>query len=357
MNWRLAFLLLAAVLVTGVLQAGGSSLARPIGSAFVPACFALVAVLARGGDQSPAARSLALLLLSAAVSALALGTLSLVVLNSVEPGAFNRASQDVEFTAAGEARLGFLMTLLALSTAASLLGLFRAVREAACDIVPIDPDLSSHAVALAGAIAIACIPLLPLFVIGHPPLPLPAGVLPAEAPPITLPGFEDRSLELGWFVLATFLVAGPGSGRVGGALLSRLGLARPSATAVLVAVGVGLALAWLLPVAASLMGARAVGVLSQPWLPTGGPHTTLVVLALLASAGSEITYRGLLQPRLGLVLTNLVFVTPLAWTSGWAGLFSLFALGLALGILRLWSGTAAAWLGHFVFLLAFASFR
>ena len=363
MNRRLALLLLGAVLVTGLLQASGTSLARSLGSAFVPACFALLAVLARGGDTSPPARSLALLLLSATVSALALGSLSLVVLNSVEPGTFNRASQDVEFTAAGEARLGFLMTLLALSTVASLLGLFRAVRKAASDIVPIDPDLSSHAMALAGAIAIALIPLLPLFVLGRPPLPLPADVMPAESPPVTIPGFVDRSLELGWFVLAALIVAGPGSGRTGPSILARLGLARPSAIAVVVAAGLGLTLAWLQPVALSLMTAAGTGAgaavagpvpgaAAEPWLPSALPGPALFGLALLASAGSEITYRGLLQPRLGLVLTNLVFVTPLAWTSGWAGLFSLFAIGLAFGALRLWTNTVAAWLAHLVFLLA-----
>lgn len=368
MNWRLALFLLGAVLVTGLLQASGTTLAQSVGSAFVPAGFALLAVLARGGDTSPPARSLGLLVLSATVSALALGSLSLVVLNSVEPGTFGHASQDVEFTAVGEARLGFLMTLLALATAASLLGLFRAVRQAACDIVPIDPDLTSHAMALAGAIAVALIPLLPLFVLGRPPLPLPADVLPAESPPIAMPTFVDRSLELGWFVMATLIVAGPASRRSRAAMMARLGLTRPTVVAVVVALSLGLALAWLLPHATHLLRTLGTGAgpaggpgsavpgVSEPWLPLALPGPALVALAVLASAGAEITYRGLLQPRLGLVLANLVFVTPLAWTSGWPALVSLFAVGLAFGTLRLWSTTIAAWLAHLVFLLASAWF-
>ena len=60
-TWRLVSLLFGIIIATGILQASGSVLALPVGTAFLPAGFALMAVLARLGDTEPAARPLGLL--------------------------------------------------------------------------------------------------------------------------------------------------------------------------------------------------------------------------------------------------------------------------------------------------------
>jgi hypothetical protein len=356
-TWRIAFLLMTAAIVTGLLQGGGTRAALPIGTAFVPCGFALLAVLARAGDTVPAARPLALVLLTATVSALAMGSLALVVLNVVEPGSLGTASQEVEFLAGGEARLSFMMALLALSAATTMLGLFGRVRAAVHDIIPVEAERFSHALALAAAIAVSLVPLLPLFVLGKPPLPLPELALPPGSPTVVLPSFLERSLELGWFAVAVLIAAGPGAGRGLSALGQRLGVGTPAWWHLLLAAALGLGFAWLRPqlgAAIETWTTRPATTLPDPWRPGAMPWASLVGLSLLTATGTELTFRGFLQPRFGLVLTNIVLVAPLAWTSPWSSLFLLFALGMVLGMLRRLGSTVTPWVAHLAFLLASA---
>lgn len=353
-QWRLVSLLFSAVLVAFLSQASGSALAMPIGQAFVPAGFALMAVLARLSDREPAARPLVLILLAATTFSLSVGSLALVVLNVVEPGSLREPAQEVEFIAGGEARLSFMIALLAVSGSASAISLFRVLRASIKDIIPIDPELTSHAVGLAAAIAIAFIPVLPLLVLGHAPFPVPDGSLPGDAAGLAMPSFIERSIELTWYALATVVAAGPGALRTRPQLLERLGLVKPPAWHLAVAAWAGLVLAWLRPFVSSQIGAlMALPSASSPegWSPALLSWPVLFICALLTATGTELTYRGFLQPRLGLVFTNLVWIAPLAWVASWNVLFVAFGAGLAFGMLRLTSGTGAAWVAHLAFLI------
>jgi hypothetical protein len=313
-----------------------------------------MAVLARLGDSDPAARPFGLLLLSATVSALVLGSLALIALHVIEPESLGEPGHDVQFLPGGEARLTFMMGLLALSGATTMLGLFRTVREAVRDVIPVDPTLYSHALGLATAIAVTLIPLLPLFVLGKPPLPLPPNAMPSGSAPIVLPSFSERAVELGWFAMASLIAAGPGAGRSWPALRSRLGLTRPAWWQLGVALIAGAALTFARPHAVAVIGSwmnLAAEAPTGAWLPQNFSWPVLVFLSVLAVLGTELTYLGYLQPRLGIVLTNLILTAPLAWTATWNTLFVAFGAGLVLSGIRNLGGTIAAAAGHLVFLL------
>ena len=71
----------------------------------------------------------------------------------------------------------------------------------------------------------------------------------------------------------------------------------------------------------------------------------VVLLGLSAGVGEEITLRGGLQPRLGVPLTALLFAA-LHVQYSWFGMMLVFALGVALGLIRKYASTTAAIIVH-----------
>lgn len=71
----------------------------------------------------------------------------------------------------------------------------------------------------------------------------------------------------------------------------------------------------------------------------------VVLLGLSAGVGEEVTLRGGLQPRLGIPLTSLLFAA-LHVQYSWFGMVLVFALGLALGLIRKYASTTAAIVVH-----------
>lgn len=71
----------------------------------------------------------------------------------------------------------------------------------------------------------------------------------------------------------------------------------------------------------------------------------MIALALTAGIGEEITLRGALQPKLGLVLTSLFFAA-LHVQYSWYGMALIFALGMVLGVIRKRSNTTTAMIVH-----------
>jgi len=67
----------------------------------------------------------------------------------------------------------------------------------------------------------------------------------------------------------------------------------------------------------------------------------MLLLGVSAGVGEEITMRGALQPRLGIVLTSLVFAS-LHVQYSWYGIVSIFVFGIILGAIRQRSSTTAA---------------
>jgi hypothetical protein len=81
----------------------------------------------------------------------------------------------------------------------------------------------------------------------------------------------------------------------------------------------------------------------------------IVMLGLSAGVGEEITLRGALQPRLGLVMTSLLFAS-LHLQYSWFGIGVIFLLSLVLGIIRIRTNTTLAMAVHVGYdILALAS--
>ncbi|HEY2954692.1 MAG TPA: CPBP family intramembrane glutamic endopeptidase [Candidatus Eisenbacteria bacterium] len=80
-------------------------------------------------------------------------------------------------------------------------------------------------------------------------------------------------------------------------------------------------------------------------LAGGLSHAQAVMLGLSAGIGEEITMRGALQPRLGLVLTSLLFAS-LHVQYSWYGMAVIFLLGMVLGGIRKGTSTTAAMAVH-----------
>jgi membrane protease YdiL (CAAX protease family) len=73
-----------------------------------------------------------------------------------------------------------------------------------------------------------------------------------------------------------------------------------------------------------------------------------VLLGMSAGIGEEITMRGALQPRLGLLLTSLLFAS-LHVQYSWYGMVVIFVLGMVLGVIRRRTSTTAAMAVHVLY--------
>ncbi len=71
-----------------------------------------------------------------------------------------------------------------------------------------------------------------------------------------------------------------------------------------------------------------------------------VVIGVTAGLGEEVAVRGVLQPRLGLVLSNLFFTALHALQYNFDGLLSVFLAGLVLGWVRRHTNTAVSAVVH-----------
>jgi membrane protease YdiL (CAAX protease family) len=74
----------------------------------------------------------------------------------------------------------------------------------------------------------------------------------------------------------------------------------------------------------------------------------MIALAMTAGIGEEITMRGALQPKLGLVRTSLFFAA-LHVQYSWYGMTLIFLLGIVLGLIRKRSNTAVAMTVHAIY--------
>lgn len=74
----------------------------------------------------------------------------------------------------------------------------------------------------------------------------------------------------------------------------------------------------------------------------------VVLLGLSAGVGEEVFVRGALQPRLGLLLSNLLFAVAHVQYS-WFGIGTVAVIGLVLGLVRHWRSTTAAILVHMIY--------
>lgn len=248
-----------------------------------------------------------------------------------------------------------LLTLISLFAASML---FRPVRALMSRIMPIDPDSFVHKIALAFITLLMLSSFVPLLVLsGRPPLL----ELVKGAGQTTLGG-QDISVgplslvyQFAWMVPATLVAAGWPVSRSLRTVFRRLDFVRPTLLQVAVGVGLGVGLAFV----SSYLIEPAI---SQLWQSMGWATTDVaafnrlmsrvitplgaVLIGVTAGIGEEMAVRGLLQPRIGLIASNLLFTSLHAFQYGFDGLLSVFIVGTILGLVRMRSNTSTSAVVH-----------
>ncbi|KLK89183.1 abortive infection protein [Methanoculleus sediminis] len=329
-------------------------------SALDVALFVILAMLVYlAGTRHPAFRWAAvlwLLIVVAGLAAIAAGFGVIAILPAEMLEAEEIDPETVDLAMAAEVALLLLGVFVA--GLASLIGLSRRFRGWLAGYLPFDPDSLLHTVALVVILAMILIPPVPLLVTGVPPflsepfldLLLESGDLFAES--VTL-----NAYTLFWTLIGSFFIAGAFVRRSPRETLERLGLVRPTAKEVAFAVGAGLVLVavfhfidlalavlvgWLgLPVT----DMEAVNLLFAGALTLPG----IIVASVAAGFGEEVSIRGLLQPRFGILLPALLFASLHAFQYSWDGLISVFLAGILFAYIRQYTNTTTSAITHTVY--------
>jgi membrane protease YdiL (CAAX protease family) len=239
----------------------------------------------------------------------------------------------------------------------SLMGFIPAVRRALSRIIPIDPGSFVHAVALVTVIALTLVGVAPLLVLGEPPLLADASMETLRETGAGEGGLLSTLYTLVWSVPIAIFAVGFGIRRNFGDALLRLGLVRPTLGQILLGIGVALALV----VAVNFLEL----LINFIWSTMGWPRTDAeafsemmafamtplgaIVVGVSAGLGEELAVRGVLQPRVGILLSNLFFTSLHAFQYNWDSLLIVFLLGLIFGALRRYTNTSTAAIGHGVY--------
>jgi membrane protease YdiL (CAAX protease family) len=258
-----------------------------------------------------------------------------------------------QWTQVGGILLGVMIT-------AALGGLtaIPAVREGLARRLPFDPRDFVDSIALIAVVSLLLIGFVPLLVLAAPPL---LTMLTNSSTGADLANSQSSAEQLRtqvytlvWTIPSAILAVGYGVRRSLGAALERLGLVRPTLRQVLAGLGIA-----VLAVIASRVLDMGIGWL---WPTMGWPQTNAaafnslisfalspvgaIVLGVTAGLGEEVAVRGVLQPRMGILLSNLFFTSLHAFQYNWDALLSVFLLGLLMGFVRQRTNTSTSAIVH-----------
>ncbi|MYD89022.1 MAG: CPBP family intramembrane metalloprotease [Caldilineaceae bacterium SB0662_bin_9] len=239
----------------------------------------------------------------------------------------------------------------------SLVCFLPSVRRILARVLPMQPDDFVHAISIAWTVQV-----IGWVVLSFVPFNRPLLYAMYEANVESLASSETATLvslssTLVWSIPTALLAIGfPLTRNLGGAL-ARLGLGPVRWRGMSIGVGVGIGLAVFITVAEQWI----VSLVAQTGLPMTEAElfeelaslpTSLVgaiLLGLSAGTSEELLVRGVLQPRLGIVLANLVFAMAHGMQYGADGLIVVFLLGLLFGVIRMRLGLAPAIMAHAVY--------
>ncbi len=347
-------LTLVVLSLTGLFLGGELGTFMGVGITVVP--FMVLAVLAYLGIDRPWAKVLAILgwLVTAGGYALVVLALSL----SAIVGAVQDRNQLLQLLGNHVGQIALLGIGLFLAPVIGALGFVPGVRRALSRRLPLDPASFVHTIALVTVVTMILISVVPLLVLGAPPFLTVVSSTTGIGQSLTGgdSGSQLRSqfYTLVWTLPCAIFAVGYGIRRNGRDALTRLGLVRPTGRQVLA--GLGLA---VLAVVASFGLDWAV---SHLWGAAGWPQTDqeafnkvlafalspvgAVILGVTAGLGEEVAVRGVLQPRLGILLSNVFFTSLHALQYNWDALLSVFLLGLVLGLIRQRTNTTTSAIVH-----------
>lgn len=346
------FALLVALAVAGVAVGGEFGQLMLAGAESLP--LMVLAMLAYLGATRSWAKLLTLLWLLVLVLVAGLFTLALSLEALPKEGASDAAAG-----VAGEGvKRATLLLGLALSPLVGAAGFLRPVRRVLSRLLPIDPNSFVHAVALATVVTLTLIGFVPLLALSTPPLLSTVADLTAEGRATggrsSWGMLRDDLYGLVWMLPATIFAVGFGIRRSLRGSLARLGLVRPTRRQLLAGLGLGVGL--MLAMHGLGMGIDWLWA-QMGWIPTDEDAfhklmaytmspTGALVTGVTAGLGEELAVRGVLQPRLGILLSNLFFTGLHALQYSWDALLIVFLLGLVMGIIRRRSNTTTSAVVH-----------
>jgi len=256
------------------------------------------------------------------------------------------------------AEVALLLLGVLVAGLASLIGFSRRFRVWLARYLPFDPDSLLHTTALVVILALILIPPIPLLVTGGPPFLSPQFLDPLLASGDLLADTVTlNAYTLFWTLIGSFFIAGACVRRTPRQVLERLGLLRPTGREIALAVAVAFALViafhFIDPALAALVGwlglpvtdVEAVNLLFAGSLTLPG----IIVASIAAGFGEEVSIRGLLQPRFGILLPALLFASLHAFQYSWDGLISVFLAGLVFAYIRRYSNTTTSAITHTVY--------
>lgn len=200
---------------------------------------------------------------------------------------------------------------------------------------------------------------MPLLILGEPPILLAMQRSAEFAAEITQNrGAEgmlrDNLYSLVWTLGGAMLAVGMGIRRNTTQTLERLGLQRISIlqlgvavllTALLLGLGelmdLGITRTWQAFGWKTTDASAVEALFSSYFTPLGA-----IIIGVTAGLGEEVAVRGILQPRLGILLSNCFFTAMHAYQYHWDALCSVFITGLVLGFIRKKTNTTVSAIVH-----------
>lgn len=327
-------------------------------SALDVAFFVILAMLVYlAGDRHPAFRWAAgawLLIIVGGLAATAAG----MGIIAVMPAEVLEGEGFETFDLALVAEVALLLLGASAAGLASLVGLSRRFRGWLARYLPFDPDSLLHTVALVVILAMILIPPVPLLVIGGPPFLAPQFLdLLVESGDLLADTVTLNAYTLFWTLIGSFFIAGACIRRTPREALERLGLVRPTGKEI----GLAVAAAFALVLAFSFIDPALSAFVDWLGLPVtdedavnllfAGSLTLpgIIVASVAAGFGEEVSIRGLLQPRFGILLPALLFASLHAFQYSWDGLISVFLAGLVFAYIRRYSNTTTSAITHTVY--------
>jgi membrane protease YdiL (CAAX protease family) len=235
----------------------------------------------------------------------------------------------------------------------AIAALFTPARRVVAKLIPIDPDSPVHMAALSLTAVAFGLNLFQLIALTPLLFQLDQKTLQAATQSI---GYLDILIfPLFTLTVAAFAGVGLYMRRDQTAVLQRLGLVLPTplhlvivvvCTATFVALSMSVEQLWR---AVDPAGIQQVGGLSEALLGKFTGITGALAIGLSAAIGEELFFRGAYQPRMGIVLSTLLFTAfHVQYGFSFATLL-VFVIGLVLGILRNKTSLTVCILIHFLY--------
>lgn len=320
---------------------------------------ALIGVLAYLGLKSRIARLAAWLLLGVLLSIC-------VIFNTAMAAMIVAAGSDLKnisphsLAAEDNHRLVCILTVSVMAALTALLPLSRKVRSLGSVLTGNREWTSVRVMALGGVLAISLILLVPLVTLGQPPMSEMLAKDSGFAKMLSSIGNNPSGALRGdlyglcWSLLAAPLAVGFGVRRNWKECLDRLGMVRLSPRQMGAAIGLT-ALVYFLFQGTDSAISHIWGFFHWPstdekyyevlFKSTNSP-VGAVVVGVTAGFGEELLTRGVLLPRLGILLSSVFFAAMHAYQYNWDALLSVFLFGVMLGVIRKKSSTSVCVIVH-----------